>query len=179
MTVNVIESTRLRLRPFEMDDFEAFAAFSADGERNRFRGGGRSRIEAWNEFCAIAGQWSMRGIGVLAVEERETGQTGGFAGLWFPIDVDEPELMWSLYPDFEGTGYATEAARAMQVWAHEARGLPPLMSFMNPDNTASRKVAERLGATLEGACTFRGRHTLIYRHVMPEAKNEPPNQQID
>ena len=41
---------------------------------------------------------------------------------------------------------------------------PPLFSFVHPDNTPSRKLAERLGAVLEGDTEFRGQPRLIYRH---------------
>ena len=34
-------------------------------------------------------------------------------------------------------------------WAAEDLSLPPLFSFVHPDNAPSRRVAERLGATLE------------------------------
>lgn len=164
--MTTLHTERLTLRPWCLDDFEPLAAFLADGDANRFRGAGRglSRHEAWNHFCATVGQWTLRGYGEFAVAERDTGTLVGWAGLWHPVILDEPELAWSLFAAAQGRGYATEAADRVMRWAARDLALAPLFSFVHPDNTASRRVAERLGATLEDETEFRGQPRLRYRH---------------
>ena len=71
---------------------------------------------------------------------------------------------WSLFPAAQGKGYATEAAARVMRWAADDLALPPLFSFVHPDNAASRRLAERLGAVLTGDTEFRGQPRLIYRH---------------
>ena len=163
-----IESGRLRLRGWRREDFDPFAALRGSPEDQAYTGGPVSRERAWSEFCAKAGEWTVQGLGVFIVAERETDRAVGYAGLWFPPHIDEPELCWSLFPGNTGKGYATEAAVAARDWAYDALGLGPLMSFVHPDNQASRAVAERLGAVVEGQGSLGGEPRLIYRHVGPE-----------
>jgi RimJ/RimL family protein N-acetyltransferase len=149
-----------------MRDFDPFAAFVGDGEINRYRGSGKAmnRAEAWNFLCEKIGQWPLRGYGIFAAEETRSGKLAGWCGLWHPIQLDEPELAWSLFPAAQGKGFATEAAEHVMRWSAHDLGLPPLFSFVHPDNHPSRKVAERLGATPEGNTQFRGQPRLLFRH---------------
>ncbi len=119
----------------------------------------------------MIGFWTFRGYGTFAVADIASDEALGFAGLWHPPDLDEPELCWSLFPDAEGRGYATEAALGARDWAYKALGLPPLMSFIHPDNAPSQSVASRLGATFKRNTSLRGSPRLVYRHVMPSLRS--------
>jgi RimJ/RimL family protein N-acetyltransferase len=169
--VPVLETDRLVLRGWRESDFEPLARFYADADMTRHTGGPKSRIESWQALCAMAGQWSLRGFGVFAVEEKRTDALAGYAGLWYPQDIPEPELCWSLFAGHQGRGYATEAAQTARDWANGALGLPALMSFIHPDNLASRRVAERLGAAEEGEAQLRGAPRLVYRHITRNSVN--------
>lgn len=158
---------RLLLRQWRRDDFEPLAAFLADENLNRYRGGPLSRLAAWDFLNARAGEWRIRGYGIFVIVEKATSLASGYTGLWHPFDLDEPELAWGLYSAAHGKGYATEAADAVRHWAHEALGLGPLMSFIHPENRASAAVAIRLGATDSGPTELRGEPRRLYRHVLP------------
>jgi RimJ/RimL family protein N-acetyltransferase len=69
----------------------------------------------------------------------------GFVHLAIEWDDQEPELGWHLIPEARGNGFATEAARAARDWGQTL--LPGFVSYVHPDNAASNRVAERLGAT--------------------------------
>lgn len=160
-----LTTDRLLLRQWRRDDFEPVAAFLQDPEQTRHLGSGRHTLEqAWDWLCSTAGDWAITGKGMFAVEPKDGHELAGWCGLWQPIDLDEPELAWSLFPSAQGKGFATEAATRVQRWAADDLALPPLFSFVHPDNTASRAVAERLGAEIERETTFRGRPRLVYRH---------------
>ena len=163
-----LTTDRLSLRQWRIDDFPAYAEFYADADNTRYINGALSRIDSWNGFCAMIGQWLVRGMGVFAIEERSSCELSGYVGLWYPIDIDEPELCWGLFSNARGKGFATEAAYAVQRWTHEALNLPPLMSFVHPDNIASQNVAKRLGARELGPQELRGMPRLVFRHVIPE-----------
>lgn len=165
--IPTLRTERLTLRGWQKSDFSAFATFWSDPERTRhFLSGTLDQPAAWTMFTAMVGEWHMNGMGSLAIETTE-GDVVGYTGLWKPVDIDEPELLWSLYAGGEGKGFATEAARAVQIWAAETLRLKPLMSFVHPDNGPSIAVAERLGATLEDRTTLRGSPRLVYRHIDP------------
>lgn len=162
--IPTIETERLRLRGWRMQDFEPYAALSTNAELQRYVGGPQTRMQAWESFCARAGEWALRGSGVFLVAEKQTDRAVGFTGLWYPPDLAEPELCWSLFPGNTGMGYATEAATEARRWAYETLRQEPLMSFVHPDNQPSIAVAERIGATLECETTLRGNPRLLYRH---------------
>ena len=160
-----ISTDRLLLRQWRRTDFEPIAEFLQDPVQTRHLGGGQKTLsEAWNWFCGAVGEWQLLGRGMFAVESKDDQSLTGWCGLWQPIDLAEPELAWSLFPSAQGKGYATEAAERVQHWAAFDLGLPPLFSFVHPDNIASRALAERLGAEIESETTFRGRPRLVYRH---------------
>ncbi len=161
-------SARLRLRTWRKEDFAPYTAFYGDKDMARYVGGTRNEIDSWNAFCAMIGEWDLRGYGTFAAEELATGAIAGYAGLWHPIDLGEPELCWGLFRDFHGRGYATEAAKRVKQWANIDLGLPPLMSYTHPDNLASQKVALRLGAECQGETTLRGQPRFIFRHTAAE-----------
>ncbi len=154
---------RLTLRTPIEDDFDAVAEFMAS-PRARFVGGPVSDpFHQWRGFMAIFGHWAMRGYGFFTVLHQ--GQTVGRVGVVYHIMWDEPELGWHLYEGFEGYGYATEAAAAARDWAMAERGLGPLISYIHPENRESVRVAERLGATLEGNTTLLNHPAQLWRHI--------------
>lgn len=165
-SIPTLETDRLRLRHWDERDFEAYAALRTDADLQRYVGGPVSKEKAWEDFCAAPGQWALRGFGVFLVAEKDSDAAAGFAGLWYPPDIAEPELGWSLFPGRTGKGYATEAAAEAKRWANDTLGLPALMSFVHPENLASQKVAERLGAKLVEKTMLRGSPRLFYRHSL-------------
>ncbi|MFN3673094.1 MAG: GNAT family N-acetyltransferase, partial [Bosea sp. (in: a-proteobacteria)] len=68
------------------------------------------------------------------------------------------------YPEFEGCGYAREAAEAMLSWARDIRELPSLVSYVDPENTRSAVLALRLGAILDPSAERPAPEDLVYRH---------------
>ena len=166
--VPIIETPRLTLRDWRGGDLDAFAAFSADAAAARYVGGVCSRDEAWRRMAAYAGHWTLRGYGLWAIEEKASGAFVGYSGLWFPEGWSEMELGWSLAKSAWGKGYATEAARRARDWAYHALGAKTLMSLIDKENYPSWAVADRLGATYEGAFAMRGAMLGLYRHPPPE-----------
>lgn len=173
-TIPTIETERLRLRAWEARDFPAYAAFKGDHEQQRFAGGAMSPGQAWQEFCTDLGVWQLRGYGILAIAHADSDEAIGYTGLWQPLDLEEPELCWSLFSGNTGKGYATEAALAARNWAYQAIDLSPLMSFIHPDNHASHAVARRLDAEVERETFLRGMPRHLYRHPKRSGGDLPP-----
>jgi RimJ/RimL family protein N-acetyltransferase len=63
--------------------------------------------------------------------------------------TDQVEIGWHLHPDYQGRGYATDAARAV-LDAAVAAGIEEVLALTDPDNQPSQRVALRLGMTDEG-----------------------------
>jgi RimJ/RimL family protein N-acetyltransferase len=164
-----LTTTRLTLRGFQENDFPSFASFCADGETANFVGGACNAEDAWRRMAAFVGHWSLRGFGVWALQDRESGDFAGYCGLWYPHGWPEREIAWGLLKSFHGRGFATEAARRVLQYAYENLGWTTLVSCIAENNKASIRVAERLGASKERITENRGWTVGIYRYPDPQS----------
>ncbi len=164
----VLETDRLTLRPFRLEDFEPFAALYAS-DRSRYIDGPVDRGEAWLFFVAGIGQWPLLGFGSFAIERKGDGACVGGIGLNAPPQFPERELGWVLWDGFEGHGFASEAALRARHFAFATLGWETAVSYIHPDNHASLRVAARLGAVhdLHAEIPDDG-PTLVYRHTPPQ-----------
>ena len=133
----------------------------------RYLGGPVDAGNAWHWLLAAIGHWTVRGFGQFALDEKMNGAFCGVAGLIRHFDWPELELGWRVFREHQGRGYATEAARGIRTHAYEALGAKTLVSYIDPDNVPSKRVAERLGAHHDGTITLRGRPAEVYRHPFP------------
>ena len=160
-----LDTERLILRMFREDDFEAYyAKIGSDADVMRYLGDGQplTRALAWRQMAMIVGHWRLRGYGMWAVEERATGELVGRIGPFNPEGWPGFELGWVLARAYWGRGYATEGARRVLDHVFTDMEGDHVISLIYPDNTASIRVAERIGETLEGSVDLFGHETLVY-----------------
>jgi RimJ/RimL family protein N-acetyltransferase len=62
-----------------------------------------------------------------------------------PPTGGDVEIGWGLIPSARGSGYATEAARAVIEWAFAQPGVTRVTATIPTDNEASLRVGRRLG----------------------------------
>ncbi len=84
----------------------------------------------------------------LFLERRRDNGVLGLATLVLRKD-GQGEIGYALHGDHRGFGYASEAARAFIDYAFTELGLHRIYAETTADNTASRKVMERLGMKRE------------------------------
>lgn len=159
-----LETERLLLRMFREEDFDDYAAIFGDPEVSRYLGDGEplSRFAAWRSLAAIVGHWQLRGYGMWAVEERQSGVLVGRIGFFYPEGWPGFEIGWVLKPAYWGLGYATEGAKAALNYGFSELGKEHIISLIYPDNIRSIQVAKRLKEQLEGKTTLFDREVLIY-----------------
>lgn len=161
-----IVTERLRLRAHLFEDFAALEALFQT-QRSHYMGGPLPRKDVWDMFSDSVGQWPLIGMGTWAVERLSDGVTVGEVSICRPPHFPEPELGWYLLEGFDGRGYATEAAKAGLAFAAETYNLNSLVSYIDPDNRPSIKLAQRLGAVHDpAAATPNGEGCLVYRHEL-------------
>jgi RimJ/RimL family protein N-acetyltransferase len=113
----------------------------------------RGRPETGEETAAlmksIAEHWARWGYGLWAVERRSDARFIGFIGFghhrWYP---DEVEIGWRLHSYCWGRGLATEGALAALDLGFSEIGFERVISVIHCDNTASRRVAEKIGLSI-------------------------------
>ena len=165
--IPILETKRLILRGPEAEDYPDFkATFSS--YRSRFMGGPLNAYEAWMLYAAEIGHWEIRGFGMWMIHDRETDKTLGMAGGWQPAKWPEREIAWIIWPEVSGHGYALEAANAARKHYYETQGWEGAVSYIDPKNLDSIRLAERLGAVKDhDAATIDGSDA-VYRHPSPE-----------
>ncbi len=147
-----LQTPRLVLRQMTMDDLPAL---------HRFMGNLRV-MYAW-EYAFTEEQvreWIARNIeryerdgagyflAVRRADQAPLGQAGLMRGeiagraAW--------ELGWIFDEAYWGSGYATEAARALARHAFDTLGVPELWADIRPENTRSAAVARRIGMDATG-----------------------------
>jgi RimJ/RimL family protein N-acetyltransferase len=159
-----LETERLILRMFRESDAKAYADICADPEVMKFLGEGKpmNTFEAWRSMAFLVGHWTLLGYGHFALEEKSSGKLVGRVGFLNPAGWPGFEIGWTLAREFWGRGYATEGAQRALKYAFEDLDRDHVISLIDPNNTPSIKVAERLGERVERSTELFGREILIY-----------------
>lgn len=159
----VLETSRLILRLFQAEDLERLAELMANRDFMRFSLGPYTREKTQVVLNKFLG-WNETGVpSPFAVVLRENSEVLGYCGfLHHPELPDEIEIGYRLDPAHWNRGLITEAARAVRNYAFLRLKLPRVISLIHPDNTPSRRVAEKIGLVPEKEITFRGFPTTVF-----------------
>ena len=111
-------------------------------------------------------------MGLWATLYKPTGAFIGRCGLlpWTIEQQSEVEVAYLLDKAYWGQSLATEAAQAIVRYGFEQLQLNRLICLIDPDNQASRRVAEKIGMTLEkemAGIEGDGIPTLLYSQHQP------------
>ncbi|HIV76140.1 MAG TPA: GNAT family N-acetyltransferase [Candidatus Sphingomonas excrementigallinarum] len=154
---------RLTLRPYEVADYDAYAAMVADQVVVRHAGAPMTGEEAWMRLLRFIGHWSVFGYGLFAVLDRANGQYLGETGFMdFRREVtprlnpSPPEAAWVFTSAAHGKGYAFEAATAAHRWMDAHYAPPMTQCIISPANLGSIRLAERLGYVPHDRPHYRG-----------------------
>jgi RimJ/RimL family protein N-acetyltransferase len=176
-TAPILETPRLRLRPFHADDLEPHAATLADPEVVRHLSGTpHSREDSWRRLLAAAGLWDVLGYGFWSVEGRADGAWVGQVGFadfkrdMIPSIEGLPEMGWIFAQHGQGQGLATEAVEAALTWADSMMRAPETVAIISPGNAASIRVAEKTGFGEVSEARYRDETILLFRRRAPEQK---------
>jgi RimJ/RimL family protein N-acetyltransferase len=160
--VEAIMTKRLVLRPFELSDLDDLASLHAEPSFWHYplrRPQSERETESFLE--SVIDRYGATEIGLWAVIEAETGLLAGWAGLAVPRFLPEVlpaiEVGWRLGKAFWNKGYATEAGAVWVSYGFERLGLERIVSIYEPENSASGRVMEKLGFSLERTTLEPGR----------------------
>jgi RimJ/RimL family protein N-acetyltransferase len=173
IAVELLRTPRLMLRDWDEADLAAYFDLYSRWEVARWLGSqprraltdldqARAALARWQAVTATHtaphGLWAIVPQAGTA-RQGGPGVPGGPGGpvgtvLLLPLSDEagptgEVEVGWHLHPDYQGRGFATEAAAALLAAAAQA-GMPRVLALTDPDNQASQAVAGRLGMADEG-----------------------------
>ena len=143
----VLETTRLILREYSSEDFEALFEILSDAETMRHypKPYDSEMTMAWIERNIR--RYREYGFGLWAVILKESGEFIGDCGLTIQnIDGEYlPEIGYHIHKKYQRQGFGSEAARAVRDWAFENTEYDCLYSYMKHTNVASCSTAVAIG----------------------------------
>jgi [ribosomal protein S5]-alanine N-acetyltransferase len=168
-----LETPRLTLRPLHDDDLDALCLLLGDADALALWGDALDRDGARRWIERNIARYQADGFGRCAIVLRATGELVGDCGLIRTAveEVPEIELGWIVRRAHWGTGIATEAARAWRDHAFTQLGLDRIVSMISEQNVASRRVAQKLGMTVERTAIWDGVPMLMYACARPVPAN--------
>ena len=149
-----IRTERLALRPFTRGDVDAVYAYRRRDDVARYL----FDVALSREECALAVQQRISQVAlevegdkiILGVELIENAALIGEVSLiWRSVDARQGEVGWIFDPQYQGRGYATEAANAMLDLAFGPGDIHRVSARCDVRNEASWRLMERLGMRRE------------------------------
>ena len=148
-----LETERLTLRPFRPEDAVRYHSYRSLPETVRYLYREPMTMEQAIERMPIHAKLEFEkeaDIFVLAIQPKQTLEMAG--EILFKLEsvrAKQGEIGWSLHPDSIGNGYVTEAAAALLEYGFANFGFHRVFARIDVENTASVRVAERLGMRRE------------------------------
>lgn len=147
-TPPIIETQRLILRPFNMEDAAAVVRFGSENRTQELTGDvGIYTIEKAEEIISQVWlkEYAQYGYARMAVVVKATDELIGFSGLKHLPQLELPDLGYRFLPDYWGQGIATEAGDAILDWGFKSFEFKKVMAFSFAFNFGSMGVLRKLG----------------------------------
>jgi len=161
----MIETLRLRLRPWREQDRDAFIALHNNPDVMADLGGVFSRQKSNQKFDRYLGAYKTYGYGRWVIETK-AGQFLGYSGIMH-VSVDHPlgehdEIGWRLSRRAWGQGYASEASQAALQDGFTRLGFSEIIAYTAADNPRSQAVMERIGMKRDERRDFTAEYDGMY-----------------
>ena len=160
----ILDTPRLILREFSLDDADSLFSVLSDPETMRFYPAplDRTGVEEW--IARNVRRYAKDGHGLWGMVLKTNGELIGDCGLTVQAveSIDEIEIGYHVRRDRWGQGLATEAARACRDYGFARLPVDHLISLIRPENLPSRRVAEKNGMTVWKEIIRRGFPHLVY-----------------
>lgn len=159
-------SPRFAMRPWRREDLESFFAILGDPRVAWWddRAGDFHRAEELLERVVLQSENEPEGRGWFAVRERESGEAVANVVLRTPpVEAEGLEIGWHVRPDHWGRGIATEAASASLEHGRAHLRERTFIALIDAWNTASLRIAAKLGMRYERDVVYKGRVRHLFR----------------
>ena len=169
--MTISETRRLSIRELTSDDVPELASILGDPTVMRFSIKGVFSEEDTRQFVAwCITLYAKSGYGPWALVEKTSTELVGFCGLSPELinGVEEIHLGYRLAHQFWGQGFATEAASEVLAHGFEVTCLESVVAAIEPEHTASLRVAEKAGFESFICARFHDRDVRIYRKTLSQ-----------
>lgn len=150
-TMSVLETTRLILRKFKPGDSEfIYKLVNSLGWLKYMKPRGISGLEEAQKYIEtlLIPPYEKYGFGLYMMVRKDDGVCVGMCGLIKRDTMEDVDIGFAVLPEYEGNGYASEAAIATMDHADQL-GLKKIVAITVEYNTGSIKILEKLGMKFE------------------------------
>lgn len=155
----ILVTARLTLRELAEDDVDALHEVLSDAVAMEHYPARKTRDETLGWIRWALESYATDGFGLWAVVRTADGAFLGDCGPM--LQLVERELGYHIVRRAWGQGYATEAATACRDLVLGGLGYGRVVSIVAPDNVASRRVAEKVHATMREFIWEKNGRTMI------------------
>lgn len=151
--MNVIETPRLNLRPFTLDDAAFIYELVNQPSWQRYIGDrGIDSVAAARTYIETVplAAYRQHGFGLFAVELKTNGVLIGTCGLLKRDTLTDVDIGFALLDRFAGQGLMYEAAAAVLAYCRDTLSLARVVAIVKPENLRSTRLLEKLGMRAEG-----------------------------
>ena len=163
----IVETRRLAMREITENDYPELCEFLKDEDVMYAWGHAFTDREVMTWIRENIKRYKRDGYSYWAAIQKETGKIIGVCGI-LREQVDEKNYTGIAYifgKDYWHQGYAIESAAACVKYALDVLGSKEITAQIRPYNTASRKVAEKLGLQVKKEFVKRYKDT-AYPHLL-------------
>ena len=146
--LDLIETDRLVLSGWRRDQLDDLVRLHGDPEISRYF---TASGEPWpREACARSLEhwielFETQKLGKLRVTRKSDGVLLGRAGYGVHGPANEPEIGYALFREYQGHGYASEAASALRDWIFRDTAWDHFIGFADVRNAPSLAILRRIG----------------------------------
>lgn len=149
----VLETERLLLRQFTVQDMDKFYELESDPEVMRYIRGGKPRSyeqvkQKLEDNISYYQKYPLFGVWAVIVKGEE--DFAGWVCLKHLDQTTDLEVGYRLLPKFWRKGYASEATEAVIRYGFEICGLEKIYAVAQPENIASTGLMEKVGMQVLG-----------------------------
>ena len=165
----IIETGRLLLRTFTLEDADLVYLLNKDPEVTRFTGDPIRDLDHAREVLenSILPQYALNNFGRWAVHLKPGLEFIGWCGLKHRPERNEIDLGYRFFRSAWGRGYATEAAQACLNHGFKVLHLPRIVGHSMPGNLASIRVLENCGMRFTGEEIIDDHPAVSYEAINP------------
>ena len=153
----LIETARLQMREFCLQDLDAVYEFLNDPEVDKYSGEQglvKSKQDAQDVIKDIwLAEYKKYGYARYALIHKADSKVIGYCGVKYKPNilgpsVGCPDIGYRMLPEYRGQGLGTEAVKACLNYAREKLGLTRIIGEVAEENIASNKLLLKLGFKL-------------------------------
>lgn len=176
MLKTIIETKRIILRQFVLDDAPAVLEFGSNPEVNRYTGdlmihqleeAQKIITDTWFE------DYRKYGYGRFAMVHKEDNRVIGFAGLKYEPELEATDIGYRILPEYWGQGLTSEVVIPILRYGFEDLGLKRIIGLVMLENPASSRVLEKSGLKFYKKAPYPGEPTIVNWYAIDREKFNP------